>query len=227
MNDNMQKLYANRFKTNAPNKKALVWEKVCKYLTRKSPPTHGGIIVDIAAGYCDFINHIECECKKYAMDLNPDVKKYANKDIEVIIDSIENLDAYFKEETVSLFFMSNFLEHITKDSISRLLATEYSLLKSNGEVWILTPNIRYVGGKYWDFYDHITPITEKALIEEAELIGYSVKKCIPKFLPYTTKSRLPQAPWIVSLYLKLMPLSGMLFGEQSFLILIKQSNKEE
>lgn len=103
-----------------------------------------------------------------------------------------------------------------------MLETEYSLLEKGGDVWILTPNIRYVGGKYWDFYDHITPITDKALIEAAELIGYRVKKCIPKFLPYTTKSALPQAAWIVRLYLKLMPLSGMVFGEQSFLVLSKQ-----
>ena len=89
------------------------------------------------------------------------------------------------------------------------------------EVWILTPNIRYVGGKYWDFYDHITPITEKALIEAGELCGFRVRKCIKKFLPFTTKSRLPKAPWIVRMYLRLMPLSGWFFGEQSFLILQK------
>lgn len=159
--------------------------------------------------------------KRYAIDVNPDVKCYAEQDVTTIVDDIENLMTYFQKGTVSLFFMSNFLEHISKDMISRLLKMEYSLLEPDGEVWILTPNIRYVGGKYWDFYDHITPITENALIEEARIIGYRVKKCIPRFLPYTTKSRIPQAPWIVSLYLKLMPLSGMVFGEQSFLIFTK------
>lgn len=175
----------------------------------------------MTAGYCDFINHIECSCKKYAIDVNPDVKEYAGKKVYAIVDDIGNLTAHFKKESVSLFFMSNFLEHITKEEISKLLQEEYFLLEKGGRIWILTPNIRYVGGKYWDFYDHITPITEKALIEEAKSIGYQVERCIPKFLPFTTKSRFPQSQWIVRLYLKLMPWSGKIFGKQSFLVLVK------
>jgi hypothetical protein len=112
--------------------------------------------------------------------------------------------------------MSNFLEHISKEEISNLLSMEYELLHENGEVWILTPNIKYVGGKYWDFYDHITPITDKSIIEAAELCGFKIKKCIDRFLPFTTKSRLPQNGWIVRLYLMLMPLTGKVFGEQSY-----------
>lgn len=178
-------------------------------------------IVDVAAGYCSFINHIHCDCRKYALDVNPDVKKYAGRGVEALVDKVGNLGMHFEKGTVSLFFMSNFLEHLPKKEISYLLRMEYRLLEKGGQVWILTPNIRYVGGKYWDFYDHITPVTEKALIEEAELIGFQIKKCIPRFLPFTTKSRLPQSRWIVRLYLHLMPLSGKLFGEQSFLILSK------
>ncbi|MDE7311841.1 MAG: hypothetical protein K2N87_09565 [Eubacterium sp.] len=177
--------------------------------------------MDVAAGYCSFINHICCNCKKYALDVNPDVRKYAGRDVEVLVDQVCHLGKYFGKGTVSLFFMSNFLEHLPKDSISRLLELEYCLLEKGGQVWILTPNIRYAGGKYWDFYDHITPITEKALMEEAELIGYKIKTCIPRFLPFTTKSRFPQSRWIVRLYLHLMPFSGKLFGEQSFLVLSK------
>ena len=104
---------------------------------------------------------------------------------------------------------------------------EYALLETGGEVWSLTPNIRYDGRKYWDFFDNITPTTERALMEEAEVCGFRVKICIPKFLPFTTKSILPQAAWIVRLYLRLMPLSGLLFGEQSFLILQKEENDME
>ena len=222
MNTDLQKLYDHRFEAKEKERKNAIWKEICKYLTSKTQKSYK-VIVDIAAGYCDFINHVEYNCKKYAIDVNPDVKKYAEKNIKAIVDSIENLSLHFKENSVSLFFMSNFLEHIPKDSISRLLQTEYSLLEEGGEVWILTPNIRYVGGKYWDFYDHITPITEKALIEEAGLVGFKLQMCIPKFLPYTTKSRFPQAPWIVHLYLKLMPLSGKIFGEQSFLILSKEN----
>lgn len=221
MKSDIKKMYDNRFDEKMKKQKDLIWMEICKYLMHISKRKKYRITVDIAAGYCEFINHFEGGGKKYAMDINLDVEYYAEQSVTAIIDDIENLMTYFKEETVSLFFMSNFLEHISKDMISHLLKVEYSLLEPNGEVWILTPNIRYVGGKYWDFYDHITPITENALIEEATLIGYRVEKCIPRFLPFTTKSRLPKIPWIVGLYLKLMPLSGMVFGEQSFLIFVK------
>ena len=182
-------------------------------------------MVDVAAGYCEFINHFRYGKKKYAIDANPDVAKYARGRVKPIVDGIQNLPCYFQEGTVSLFFISNFLEHLSKRDIQKLLETAYRLLQPGGQVWILTPNIRYVGGKYWDFYDHITPVTEKSLIEAAGLAGYELKTCIPKFLPFTTKSRIPKAWWMVRLYLKLMPLSGMLFGEQSCLIFSKRKSK--
>ncbi|MCM1153922.1 MAG: class I SAM-dependent methyltransferase [Roseburia sp.] len=220
--NNNQELYHNRFDDKEVNTKKGIWGEVCRYLARYLP-SETKRIVDVAAGYCEFINNIHCQCDKVAIDVNPDVAKYALPEIKTVVGSINTLKEYLKEESVSIFFMSNFLEHITKQEISALLQAEYELLEPGGQVWILTPNIRYVGGKYWDFYDHITPITEKSIIEAAMLYGYTVKKCIPRFLPFTTKSRLPQAAWIVNLYLKLMPLSGMVFGEQSFIILQKEN----
>ena len=206
---NVQKLYDIRFQPESKARKVGIWKEICSYLKRFIISDKNYTIVDVAAG------------KKYAIDINPDVKKYAKDDVKVIVDDIQNLSLYLEKDSVTIFFMSNFLEHISKAEISNLLNFEYNLLEPGGEVWILTPNIKYVGDKYWDFFDHITPITEKAIIEEAQVIGYGLKKCIKKFLPYTTKSALPTSHWIVKLYLKLMPLSGMFFGEQSFLILKK------
>ena len=218
---NMQKLYKTRFQETDRKEKDSVWGGgICSYLENFLTP-EVKTIVDVAAGYCDFINHIAYKCKKYAIDINPDVKEHAAADVETFVDDIINMDRYFEKGSISVCFMSNFLEHIRKEDISKLLELEYELLEPGGEVWILTPNIRYVGGKYWDFYDHITPITEKALIEAGELCGFRVRTCIKKFLPFTTKSRLPKAPWIVRMYLRLMPVSGWVFGEQSFLILKK------
>lgn len=219
----VQKLYNSRFHSEDKERKNGTWKEICAYLQRFIPKNKKNIIVDVAAGYCDFINNIVCDNgEKYAIDINPDVEKYARNDVKVIVDDIKKLSSVFSDSSVTIFFMSNFLEHITKNEISDLLRCEYELLEPKGEIWILTPNIRYVGGKYWDFFDHITPITEKAIIEEAEAIGFKVKKCIKRFLPYTTKSKLPQSDWLVRWYLCLMPISGYLFGEQSFLILAKQ-----
>ncbi len=225
MDKRLQGLYSRRFHRKEREEKEAVWKEICAYLEQFASKGRQGCVVDVAAGYCEFINHFRYGKKKYAVDANPDIVKYARGGVKPVVDGIHNLSSHFKEGTVSLFFMSNFLEHIPRKDISELLETEYRLLQPGGQVWILTPNIRYVGGKYWDFYDHITPVTEKSLIEAAGMAGYRLETCIPKFLPFTTKGRLPKARWAVRLYLKLMPLSGMFFGEQSFLIFSKKKEK--
>ncbi|NBJ91344.1 class I SAM-dependent methyltransferase [Parablautia muri] len=230
MSDFLQKLYSNRFSNKEIEKKNRLWKCVCSYFEKFLPSVdvaERGVMVDVAAGYCDFINNIQCDWHKVAIDVNPDVQVHAGKEVRVIVDDIKSLPKYFERESVDIFFMSNFLEHISKSDISMLFKMEKELLKPNGEIWILTPNIKYVKGQYWDFFDHITPITEKALIEEACTHGFRVKKCIKKFLPFTTKSKLPQAGWIVKLYLRLMPLSGFFWGKQSFLIFKKRISEGE
>jgi len=223
MSEELKNLYNVRFSEKEKKEKNGIWKEICKYIKRVFG-SEDGIIVDVAAGYCDFINNY-CAGEKselYAIDLNPDVKNFANENVNVICEGVEKLGDIFEDNTVSLFFMSNFLEHITKEQIKKLFEDEYRLLKKGGKILILTPNIKYVGGKYWDFFDHITPITDSALIEYAQSLGFSLVKNIGRFMPYTTKSRLPQASWIVALYLRLMPLSGRFFGEQSLLMFEKK-----
>ena len=223
MSDNLQDLYNTRFSDEEKKNKNGIWVEICAFINRVFG-TEDGIIVDVAAGYCDFINNYKSTetQKKYAIDLNPDVEKYADSSVTTICDGIEALDKYWNEGTVSLFFMSNFLEHISKEQIHNLLRDEYRLLKKGGKLLILTPNIKYVGGKYWDFFDHITPITDKAIIEEAETIGYKLEKDIERFMPFTTKSRLPQAQWMVRAYLRLLPIMGKIMGEQSLIMFVKE-----
>ena len=93
---------------------------VCSYL-EKFLPQGTKTIVDVAAGYCDFINHIAFQCRKYAIDINPDVEKYAADDVETFVDDIINMAQHFEKGSVSIFFMSNFLEHICKEDIRALL----------------------------------------------------------------------------------------------------------
>ncbi|HIV54395.1 MAG TPA: hypothetical protein H9898_01205 [Candidatus Anaerobiospirillum stercoravium] len=49
---------------------------------------------------------------------------------------------HFEEGSVSVFFESNFLEHIDRETIVELFKTQHRLLREGGEIWILTPNIR-------------------------------------------------------------------------------------
>ena len=94
------------------------------------------------------------------------------------------------------------------------LRVAFALLKPGGRVLILQPNIRLIGGAYWDFIDHQTALTEKSLAEAAVMAGFKTRQVIPRFLPYTTKSRIPQHPLLVRAYLAFPP-AWWLLGKQT------------
>jgi hypothetical protein len=53
--------------------------------------------------------------------------------------------------------------------------------------------------------------------EALTVAGFRVVECRARFLPYTTKSRLPQWAPLVRLYLRL-PVAQFLFGKQMFVV---------
>ncbi len=46
--------------------------------------------------------------------------------------------------------------------------------KPGGRLLALQPNIRFVGGAYWDFVDHHLPLTDRTLVEACESLGYEI-----------------------------------------------------
>ncbi len=85
---------------------------------------------------------------------------------------------------------------------------------------ILQPNIRFISRDYWMFFDHVTPVDDRALCEALELGGFRIEINVPRFLPYTTASRLPVAPWLIRLYLRL-PILWRVLGGQAFIVAVK------
>ena len=82
---------------------------------------------------------------------------------------------------------------------------------------ILQPNMRYLYREYWDFFDHNIPLSERSLAEVLEMVGFRIEQVLPKFLPYTTKSKIPQNPFLVKIYLKI-PLAWKIIGKQMFIL---------
>lgn len=82
---------------------------------------------------------------------------------------------------------------------------------------ILQPNIRYLYKEYWDFFDHHIPLSDKSLVEALRMVGFRIERVLPKFLPYTTKSRLPQHLFWVKIYLK-MSFIWKILGKQMFIL---------
>lgn len=212
MNDNLDKIYAERFK-NTFQKREITWNVLSKYYFQSFIPKNS-VILEVAAGYCHFINNIK-GAKKYALDMNPDVKKYASSEVQVIIGSSTQIPEIL-ENSIDVIFISNFFEHLKKEDILATLQECKRVLKPDGKIIILQPNIRFLAHSYWMFFDHITPLDDYSLTEALILAGFKVKKVIPKFLPFTLQSRLPVNKIFIRLYL-LFPLAWKILGKQSLL----------
>jgi hypothetical protein len=77
--------------------------------------------------------------------------------------------------------------------------------------------VRLTGGAYWDFIDHTTPLTERSVAEAAALAGFRQHTVVTRFLPYTTKGRMPKHSLLVRLYLRCRP-AWLLLGKQSLYV---------
>jgi hypothetical protein len=210
-----ESLYKIRF--NAAREletKNRIWRILCKDFFQKYIPADS-TIVDFAAGYCEFINNIAGK-RKIAVDLNTEAKNCAGDGVECLN---ENVAATSLATSLADFvFVSNFFEHVeSKEEVLNVLREANRILKAGGSMIVLQPNIKYVGGAYWDFFDHKTPLTDKSLVEALKLSGFEPQIVIPRFLPYTTKSALPKTTIFISTYLK-FPLLWRIFGKQTLII---------
>ncbi len=214
----IKKLYVNRFDRREMRRKDGIWKILCHSFFQGYIPEDSAVL-DIGAGYCEFINNIRCR-EKYAVELNEDALHFADSGVKVLNCPSTDLSP-LQDGLFDVVFMSNFLEHLkSKEDVLQTLEEVFRVLKLGGKVMILQPNIRYLYKEYWDFFDHHVPLSDKSLIEVLTLAGFTVEVVLPKFLPYTSKSKFPQKPLLVKLYLK-FPALWKIIGKQMFLIASK------
>ena len=218
----LARLYRVRFSAAEVARKRRVWAILCDdFFSRFVNPTDR--VLEIAAGYCEFINLVRC-AEKYAYDLNPDTAVYAAKDVKVVLGDCRDM-SMLPAEHFDTVFASNFFEHLeSKDDIDLVLQQVRQRLRPGGRLLVLQPNIRYLGARYWDFYDHKTPLSHLSLREGLRQNGFEVELLIPKFLPYTSKSRFPVMGWLVRLYLR-MPVAQWLLGKQMFAVAVRPKER--
>lgn len=211
-------LYRIRFNEKFLPRKIDIWKILCMNFFQRFVGRED-VVVDVACGYGEFINNIQAGTK-IGIDLNPDSRKHLGPEVEFHAISAGALDS-IGEARADVLFTSNFLEHLPdKTALDSFLDQVLMVLKPGGRYLILGPNLRYLPGEYWDFYDHHLGLTHLSLCEALDLKGFRIEKCLDKFLPYTTQGSLPTHPLLVKLYLK-VPFTWKLLGKQFFIIASK------
>ena len=210
----LDEVYRRRFPEVSRRQKDLIWPEITRYLQRWVDPA--APVLDIACDSGYFIRNVDAK-ERWAVDLR-DVRSDLPADIRFVQANGLDLDACLPAGTFGTIFMSNYLEHLHgPDAVIEQLAVARRLLRPGGRVIVLQPNVRLVGGSYWDFIDHRVALTERSLAEAGGLAGLRTVDLIPRFLPYSTKSRLPSHPVLVRAYLRCPPL-WRLIGRQTLYI---------
>jgi SAM-dependent methyltransferase len=141
-------------------------------------------VLDLGCGYGEFINNVRAG-RKYGMDLNVDARTYLAANVTFLEQDCSTTWA-LPDGSLDLVFTSNFFEHLpSKASLSSTLQEAFRCLRPGGRLIAMGPNIKYVHGAYWDFFDHHTCLTEASLGEALEIEGFILDKVIARFLPYT------------------------------------------
>lgn len=211
----LSELYRIRFAEDQLPRKNAIWRMICQhFLQRFISPEN--TVVDVACGYGEFLNNISA-ARKIALDLNADALEYLAPEVEFHQCMATDLGSVVAGRA-DVVFTSNFLEHLPDKKTLDLFLDQVSIaLRPGGKYLILGPNLRYLPGKYWDFYDHHLGLTHLSLSEALQLKGFEIQTCIDRFLPFTTQGALPTHPWLVWIYLKLPPVWKIL-GTQFFIV---------
>ena len=209
-------LYDAYFKTRFAfdARRDLVWKEVVRWIQQRHIPA-GSRVLDLGAGYCNFINHVVGASERHAVDLFTECPKYAAPGVVTHLRSATDL-SFLAEDSFDVVFASNLVEHLTRPELILTLRSVRRVLRKSGRLILFQPNFKYCASTYFDDYTHIQIFTDASLYDFLEAYGFKVVQSVPRFMPVNMKStlrlNLPMLPLIVRTYLALpfRPLGGQM-----------------
>mgnify|MGYP003336924996 CR=1 FL=1 len=215
---NLDAIYSYRFDGISHVVKQKVWDQIAEFILNDAVRFRDGekvaSILDPACGDGEFLNGcangdldlMGCDLRSRSTTLHPSINFHQGY--------FQTLDFNKKYD---LIWISNLLEHLpSPETLQEFLSHAGNLLSPNGLIVIMGPNIKYCYTDYWDFADHLLPLSHLTVCEHLLSAGFETLACTAKFLPYSFRSRLPPSSTLARLYLN-FPLAWNLLGKQ-FLI---------
>ncbi len=194
----MDNYYKSRYVWS--NDRSVVWKEIIRFLSKYIPKD--GTVLDIGAGYCDFINNVDTKTK-IALDYSPDLRKYAKDGVLQINSNVTDMSKV-SSGTVDVVFASNLFEHLTDAELETTMGEVKRVLKNGGRLILMQPNYKLSYKTYFDDHTHKKVFSDTSL--ETFLLSHDMdielKKA--KFLPFSLKSRpsiIPVLPIIIRAYI--------------------------
>jgi len=207
------RLYEYRFKDVDQDARQRVWNEIARFLwERMGRPRR---VLDPAGGRGEFINAVPAE-ERWLIDVVDYPERKTDPAVRIVIGDLFGID--LPDAHFDAVFASNLLEHFrSPDEVARFLERMRATLAPGGVLALMGPNFKYCADEYFDCADHLLALTHVSVQEYLFAAGYRVQEVVPRFLPFSFRSRLPASPALTRLYLR-TPALWRVQGKQ-FLIL--------
>jgi hypothetical protein len=179
-------------------RRTVLWQTLWKAYFRFRI-TKDDCVLDLGAGYCDFINNVRAR-ERLAVDEWNGFAAYAGREVRAHVGPLKTMD-WLEDGHVDFMFASNVFEHVPKPELSEILGHLKKKLSPRGKLCLIQPNYRYCYKEYFDDYTHVSIFSHVSLQDFLTAHGFRVLECQPRFLPLTVKSRLPVHPLLIRAYL--------------------------
>lgn len=217
----LKMIYQERFASNQAYRRK-VWEILVSSFFQKYV-NQDDAVLDLGCGYGEFINALRC-ARKFAMDLNPDAPAHLEPSVKFLEQDCSSR-WQLENDSLNVVVTSNFFEHVaSKEALGLTFDEIFRCLVPGGKLIAMGPNVRYLAGAYWDFWDHYLPLSEASLSEGLASRGFQILECVGKFLPYTMVNRRESPKFLLKLYLK-VPVAWRIFGKQFLVVAAKPSQE--
>src|SRR5450759_436701 len=163
--------YENYYETRYTfdSRRTKVWKAITEYL-QQFVRADADCVLDLGAGYCDFINNIKAQ-EKLAVDMNPAVSQFCHDDVKFHCASVNDLSV-LQANSIDVLFASNLLEHLDDFELVCAAKEFKRILKEGGRVILMQPNYKYAYKEYFDDYTHKKVFTHISLRDFFEANGF-------------------------------------------------------